>query len=206
MSCSKITSLLVDYQQDSLTPEEKKLVEEHLRVCVSCRAELKEIQSLFEVLEREKPEKVEEVFWTNFVPEVRRRIDQAPSTRLTWNLIPKLGPLLGFAVGILVVGIFLFSKDNNSRVSGVLTYEQTGTYSLYEFESPTDQLAGILSLAEGTEEIDDLITSGNGESFMALEKIVDDQYWEKVELQEILEDLSSEELQILENNIEKITI
>ncbi|MGB2696245.1 MAG: zf-HC2 domain-containing protein [Candidatus Zixiibacteriota bacterium] len=206
MNCKKITSFLVDYQQDSLGPEEKKMVEEHLRTCDGCREELKEIQTLFEVLKREKTEKVEENFWTNFVPEIRKRIDRAPSPRLKWNLIPKLGPLLGFAIAILVVGIFLFSKDYSSRVSGVLTYEQMGTYSLYEFESPVDQVAGILTLAEGTEEINDLITSGNGESFMDLEKIVDDQYWEKVELQEILEDLSSEELQILENNIEKITI
>lgn len=206
MSCTKITSLLVDYYQDSLGPDEKKLVQEHLRVCESCRKELMEIQSLFEVLKREKIEKVEEDFWTNFVPEIRKRIDQAPSPRLTWNLIPKLGPLLGFAIAILVVGIFMFSKDYGSRVSGVLTYEQTYTYSLYEFESPTDQLAGILSLTEDTEEIADLITLGNGESITNLEKVVNDQYWEKVELQDILEDLSSEEWQLLEKNIEKITI
>ena len=206
MNCSKITSLLDDYQQNTLGPEEKKLVQEHLRACESCRKELKEIQSLFNVLEREKTEKVEENFWINFVPEIRKRIDKAPSPRLTWNLIPKLGPLLGFAIAILVVGVFMFSKDYSSRVSGVLTYEQTGTYSLYEFESPTDQLASILSLTEGTEEFRNLITLGNGESITALEKVVDDQYWDNVELQDILEDLSSEEWQLLEKNIEKITI
>jgi predicted anti-sigma-YlaC factor YlaD len=60
MNCRKITSLLVDYNEDALTAEEKKMVEEHLRVCESCRKELKEIQSLFGVLEREKTENVED--------------------------------------------------------------------------------------------------------------------------------------------------
>lgn len=206
MSCSEITSLLVDYNENSLKPEGKKLVEDHLRVCLSCREELKEIQTLFKVLEQEKTEKAEEDFWINFVPEIRRRIESPTRPRLIGNLLPQLGPLLGFAAAILVIGIFLFSKDYSTNVRSVPTYELTQTYSLYELESPVDQLADILSLAEDTEEIKDLITLGNGESFMALDEIVDDQYWDKVELQDILEDLSSEELQLLEKNIEKITI
>ncbi len=206
MSCSKIRSLLVDYNENSLSPEEKKLVQDHLRVCVSCREELKEIQALFEVLQREKTEKVEENFWTNFVPEIRRRIKSPARPRLTENLLPRLAPLLGFAVAILVVGIFLFSKDYGTRVPSVSTYEQTQTYSLYEYESPVDQLADILTLTEDTEEIKDLITLGNGESFKALDEMVDDQYWEKVELEDLLKDLSSEELKLLENKIEEIKI
>lgn len=206
MNCSKITSLLVDYNEDSLTPEEKRMVEEHLRGCESCRKELKEIQSLFGVLEREKTEKVEDSYWINFVPEIRKKLTQAPPPGFKWNLIPQLGPLLGFAIAILVAGIFLFSKDHSSQIQSVSRSEQTQTYSLYDFESPVDQLADILSLTEGTPEFQDLVTSGNGESIMTLEKIVDEQYWEKVELQDILEDLSSEELQLLEKNIEKITI
>jgi len=203
MSCRKIRSLLVDYNENSLTPEERKLVEDHLRVCVRCREELKEIQALFEVLEREKPEKVEENYWTNFVPEIRRRIESPAPPRLIGNLLPQLAPLMGFAVAILVIGIFLFSKDYSTSVP---TYEQTQTYSLYEIENPVDQLADILSLAEDTEGIKDLITLGNGEDFKALNQMVDDQYWEKVQLEDLLKDLSSEELKLLENKIEDIKI
>jgi hypothetical protein len=105
-----------------------------------------------------------------------------------------------------VAGIFLFSKDHSSQIRSISLSEQTRTYSLYDFESPVDQLADILSLTEGIQEFKDLVTGGNGESILTLEKIVDEQYWEKVELQDILEDLSSEELQLLEENIEKITI
>ena len=206
MNCRKITSLLVDYNEDALTAEEKKMVEEHLRVCESCRKELKEIQSLFGVLEREKTENVEDSYWINFVPEIRKKILQAPPPGFKWNLIPKLGPLLGFVIAILMTGIFLFSKDHSSQIRSISLSEQTRTYSLYDFESPVDQLADILSLTEGIQEFKDLVTGGNGESILTLEKIVDEQYWEKVELQDILEDLSSEELQLLEENIEKITI
>ena len=96
--------------------------------------------------------------------------------------------------------------DNNIlELRGRFTISELNN-SLYEIENPVDQLADILSLAEDTEGIKDLITLGNGEDFKALNQMVDDQYWEKVQLEDLLKDLSSEELKLLENKIEDIKI
>jgi hypothetical protein len=206
MNCRKITSLLVDYYEGSLSSEDRKLVEDHLKVCSHCRKELKEMESLFEVLNQEKTEKMDENFWINFVPEIRGRIEQTSPRRVIWNLFPRLGSLLGSVVVIILVGIILFSRDYNFQISGVSDLAETETYSLYEFENTTDQLAGILSLAEGTEGLSDLISPDDKQSILALEEIIDDQYWKKAELEDLLDDLSSEELNLLEEKIENMII
>lgn len=206
MNCKKVTSLLVDYFENTLGAQEKKMMEDHLRVCPNCREELKEIESLFETLKLEKTEKMDHTFWTNFVPEIRRGIDKASPTRSKWNLIPQLGPLFGFVIAILLVGIILFSRDYGFHGQGVSVSETTQTYTIYEYENTTEQLAEILTLTGETEGVEDLLSSDDKQSILALEEIIDDQYWEKTEWEDLLDDLSSEELNLLEEKIENIII
>lgn len=206
MSCRKIKSLLVPYYENSLSSEEKKMIEGHLRVCDDCRKHLKEIESLFELLKLEKTEKTEEHFWINFVPEIRRRIEKGRSPRLILKPIGQLAPFLGFAIAVLVVGVILFSRDYVSMIRGVPDINEIESYSLYDFENTTDELAEILSSVGGAEEMGDLISADDRESILALEEIVDDQYRDKAGWEEIVEDLSSEELSLLEREIQKIKI
>lgn len=206
MSCRKIKSLLVDYYENSLPTEERKIIEDHLKACDDCRVHLKEIESLFKLLKEEKGKKMEENFWINFVPEIRGRIDEGPRPRLSWKPIPQLAPLLGMVMAILVVGVILFSRDYVFMTRGVPVINEIETYSLYDFENSSDQLVEILTQIGETEEMGDLISTDDKQSFLALEEMVDDQYWERAEWEEILEDLSLEELNLLEERIENIKI
>jgi hypothetical protein len=206
MNCGKIKKLLIGYYENSLSIEEKGMVESHLRTCQACREELKEIGSLFEVLRGEKTEETQPDFWINFVPEIRKRIDRAPRPGWGWNLVPKLAPLFGFVTVILLVGVILFSRDYRFLNRAVPEFEQETIYTLYDFENTTDQLAEVLSLTESAEGMATLISAGDGQSISALQEIVEDQYWEKTEWDDLLDGLSLEELDLLEQKIEKITI
>jgi len=206
MSCRKIKSLLVGYYEDSLETQEKNTIENHLRVCNDCKKQLKEIESLFELLKSEKTEKTEENFWINFVPEIRRKIDERSQPRSIWKPIPQLAPFLGLMIAVLVVGVILFSRDYVSMIRGIPDTDEIESYSLYGFENTTDELAEILSSVEEAEGMGTLISPDDSASILVLEEVVDDQYWDKVRLEEVLEYLSSEELDLLEKEIQKIKI
>ena len=206
MTCSRITALLVHYNENSLTAKEKKMVEDHLRLCLNCREELKEIQTLFEVLEREKTERVEENFWINFVPQVRERIDQVSQPKSAWSLFPLLAPRLGLVIALLLVGVILFSNDYRFANRVAPEFQEETTYSLYDFQDSEDQLAEILSSVEATDQVGNLILKNDEKTILALEETVEEQYWDKAGWDEILEDLTSEEMNLLEREIEKIEI
>jgi len=50
MNCKKIKKLLQLYLDDALTFGEKQMVEEHLKECPACRAELKSFSSIVQMV------------------------------------------------------------------------------------------------------------------------------------------------------------
>lgn len=59
MSCKMNIDLIQQYLEDTLSPVEKMLMEEHLRVCEGCRKELAEMKLLFFELEEFKESDIE---------------------------------------------------------------------------------------------------------------------------------------------------
>jgi len=206
MTCTKIKELLVGYHDESLSIEEKKKVEDHLRICEGCREELRQIESLFGILGREKTEEVEPDFWTNFVPGVRKRIVRAAQPTFGWSFVPKLGPLFGFVTAVLIVGVILFSSDYRSSDRGVPQSGEDVVYSLYEFESTADQLAETISLIEAAGQTGELISEDEKQSILALEELIEDEYWEKAGWKDLAEELSLEELSLLEEKVQDTPI
>ncbi len=206
MSCKKIKNLLVDYYENSLESEGKKLVEDHLRTCESCPRHLQEVESLFDLLAQEKTEKPEESFWIDFVPEVRGRIDEVSPPKSVWSLFPRLAPRLGLVIALLLVGVILFSNDYRFANRVAPEFQEETTYSLYDFENSEDQLAEILSSMEARDQTGGLISPDDEKTILALQETVEEQYWDKAGWDEILEDLSTEEVNLLEREIEKIEI
>ena len=51
VKCKKINKLLQLYRDDALTFGEKQIVEEHLKECSTCRAELKSLSSMVKMIE-----------------------------------------------------------------------------------------------------------------------------------------------------------
>ena len=205
MTCTKIKELLIGYYEEYLSIEEKKKVEDHLRICEGCREELRQIESLFGILRQEKTEEVKPDFWTNFVPGVRERIARAPQPEFGFSLVPKLGPLFGFVTAVLIVGVILFSSDHRPSDRGV-PQSKEAAYSLYQFQSTADQLAEAISLVEAGGLTGELISEDEKQSILALEELIEDQYWEKVGWEDLAEELSLEELSLLEEKVQNTPI
>jgi hypothetical protein len=74
MKCSKISDLLGPYVDGELSPEERRTVEEHLRRCPACRAELEELRRIETAGRRTVPPDPGEEYWNTFLPRLRERI------------------------------------------------------------------------------------------------------------------------------------
>lgn len=204
MDCKKISFLLVDFYEDVLDTKEKKLVEEHLESCFKCRLKLGEIQKTFEIFEKEKTEKPPDIFWTNFLPEVRKRIEDKRATKKAFVVKPELISFSATILVILLLGVFLFNRDYRSRVESF--YLEDTYYTFYSYKSSTENLSELLSSEKDLDWTFILSEEDEIEDSDLLEKVLDERYWEESEINTIIEDLSPDELLILENKLEQLKI
>lgn len=203
MDCKKISFLLVDFYEDVLDTKEKKLVEEHLESCFKCRLKLGEIQKAFEILEKEKTEVPPDIFWTNFLPEVRKRIEDKRATKKAFVFKPELISFSATVLVILLLGVFLFNRDYRSRVESF--YLEDTYYTFYSYKSSTERLSELLSYEEDSD-LASVFTEKELESSEVLKEALEEKYWEEVEVSTILDDLTQEELLILEEKLEQTKI
>lgn len=211
MDCKKISFLLVDFYEDVLDTKEKKLVEEHLESCFKCRLKLGEIQKTFEILEKEKTEKPPEIFWTNFLPEVRKRIEDKRATKKAFVFKPELIPFFSAILAILFLGVFLFTKDYKGKIKSFYaermhTHLEEDFYSFYSYKSSTEKLSELLSSEKDLDWTFILSEEDEIEDSDLLEKVLDERYWEESEINTIIENLSPDELLILEKKLEQLKI
>lgn len=198
MRCKKIKYKLIDYYENSLLPEERKLVEEHLDLCSGCQKELEKIKSTFELLKKESFFEPEEHYWTDFVPGVRAKIERGRET--TAVLIPKwkiAGGIITFFF-ILILGVFLLKEDWKVMLRST---EETYTYL-----SPTEDESMVeLLYAEDEYEssLDYLFTDKEKRKLAMLEEELEEGYWNKGGKEKALEELDLEELENLKVNLEK---
>ncbi|KPL02848.1 MAG: hypothetical protein AMJ90_04675 [candidate division Zixibacteria bacterium SM23_73_2] len=203
MDCKKTLKLLVDFYEGNLAPEEKERVEKHLQVCPQCRLEFEEIENTFEVLKSEKSEEPEEIFWTNFVPEVRKRIEGKKVSKKAFVFKPELISFSATVLMILLLGTFLFNKDHKGKVKPL--YYQDTYYTFYSYQGSTERLSELLSSEEDLD-LALVFSEDELESSEVLKEALEERYWEEVEVSTILNDLTQEELLILEEKLEQTKI
>jgi len=204
MDCKKISFLLVDFYEDVLDTKEKKLVEEHLESCFKCRLKLGEIQKTFEILKKEKTEVPPDVFWTSFLPEVRKKIEDKKTTKRAFVVKPELIPFFSAILVILFLGVFLFNRDYKGKVEPF--YSEETYYSLYLYKSSTEKLSELLSSEKDLDWTFILSEEDEIEDSDLLEKVLDERYWEESKINTIIEDLSPDELLTLEKKLEQLKI
>jgi anti-sigma factor RsiW len=104
-TCASTGGKLVAYLDGRAQPTERHAVENHLAVCVACRARVEEFRALWGALE-DLPEIAPS---PAFDAALRARIAAEPQRRSFWNLMPS--PRLAFAVVALVaVSVWLSSS------------------------------------------------------------------------------------------------
>lgn len=207
MKCKEIHILLSDYLENSLEPSKRKTVEQHLEECESCRLKLEETQQLFSVLAQDKVPPMEDDYWTNFLPRVRARIEERKKPK--FRLIPKTRLAVGL-ISLLLVAVVGYNllhihQNNPAMVDLNQNVEMTVTDPI--FSSAADQLADALS-AESTQVTvaGVILSEEEKEDLDSTATLLTENYLSHKELSSILDELDSDELKQLEENINKLKL
>jgi anti-sigma factor RsiW len=205
MRCKEISPLLIEYQENSLGPEGRGAVEKHLRECNRCRKELSEIEKLYHLLAEESVPSPQESFWTNFLPEVRARIEPKKKTR--GLLIPKPRLVLGVltVLTVAIVSIFMLTSDEKSLVESQGEEMEEIVLSPPELSSTTEELADILS-EEGEVSLSIFLANGEEQQLDLIEGILDEDYLSQQSLNSVLGELDTEELKKIEESIKALQV
>ncbi len=205
MKCKEIHILLSDYLEDLLEPSKRKMVERHLEECESCRLKLEEIKQLFSVLAQDKVPPMEEDYWTNFLPRVRARIEERrkPKFRLVAKTRLALGLLSLLLVAIIGYNLFHTPQRNPATVALNQNMEMTVTDPI--LSSAADRLADALSAESTQASVAGVVLSGEEKEDLDSTVIwLTENYLSHKEISSILDELNSDELKQLEDNINKL--
>lgn len=173
MEKNHISELLPDYLDNLLTESQKQEVESHLTVCNSCATELKEIETLLEVINNESTITLSESVRTNFFEELELEkqnsskivsLDTTPFQRKNnWS-----NNLLKIAASVaLLIGVYFFGKQQQVNTSNIeiaqltdesLAFKQTAMLSLMGNKSASKRIQGV-NFIEEFKEPDEAIVS-----------------------------------------------
>ena len=104
MHTNHINILLPDYVRGTLDKDDVAGVEEHLRSCPACQAELEQMGETFESIESAGVGNVPKAYFSSILPQVHQRLDRR--RHFAWNKNPILNKVvlpLGAAVVAAVV-------------------------------------------------------------------------------------------------------
>jgi len=198
MRCKNIQVKLVDYYENSLPPEERKLVQSHLEICPDCQKELQKIRSTFELLENESAYEPDEAYWINFIPGVRLKIEKGQGTTLV--PIPRLkiaGGIVSLAL-VLLLGIFLFKEDQRVMFK---SSQEPYSYLLPAEGEKIDQL--FYAEADNESSISKLFSETDRDKLALAETELEKYSWDKGGKEEALKELDLKQLENLKKALEK---
>ncbi len=207
MKCNETYPLLNDYLEGSLSDDDKTRVEQHLSGCESCRHDLKEIKLIFDMLTQDRVPEMEEQFRINFLPEVRSRIGKKRKPIRT--LVPHTRLVLGF-LSILLVAIVsfqLFSTDQRNLAQMKSNQSLETVVTDPNLSTAADQLAEVLSTpAKQSTAIGVILSQEEKQNLDSTGTLLTDDYLSQSDLNTILSELSSDELKLLEESMNRIKL
>ena len=161
-SCSSISKLLEKYFDRETTPDEGNLVQDHLRQCAACQAQLKSMEELRATLRSPVDEAVkEETFawmWQKIEREIQAREKPSwrESIRAWWDLSFPFRrriwiPAVAAALLIIAIGSPFFFRETPSQTGhSIVEYVESHTNNVMVFESEKENVA-VIWLFEGPE-------------------------------------------------------
>jgi len=128
---------LIEYIDGILSPEEAQPVQAHLAGCPACRKEEEVLLAVLSEARAPLPEP-NELFWINFLPEVRGKIALRPEPWFVTLLKPAVGwGSLSLATLMLLAGILVWRMAPIQK--GTSAYSKaTADYLSYETGYPLD--------------------------------------------------------------------
>jgi len=164
MTCEQIEKLLSPYIEDELTPEDRRAVDEHLKICPDCTSLLSFLQETTESLsdfpELEVTEDLRAKLYA--IPQTRRKF----SLRFNFLLKPSLQPILAAATVLMtLISFYTFHPDKAAIDKAINRQFHQGYRTIGSLYSKAESFA--VSLGEHKNSILDSIKSaklfGRGE-------------------------------------------
>ena len=166
MEKNHITELLPDYLDSLLTETQNQEVESHLADCNSCSIELKELESIIEVIKNESRIVPSESLRSNFYKQLELEKQNSSKTialesaykqkKHSWT-----NNLLKIAASvILLVGVYFFGKQqqverSNEEIAKLTdqsqAFKQTAVLSLMGNQSASKRIQGVTFIEEFAE-------------------------------------------------------
>jgi hypothetical protein len=205
--CKDVEILLIEYREDSLDPDQRKKVREHLAVCESCRVKLEELQHACGLLAEDVVPPAEESFWIDFLPQVRSRIEQ--KQRLRWVAWPKIRWAVGLVsvLALVTVGSLLLTREKMDLVQQEAEQPEETTLALTDPYNYADQLAEVISSdSGGVLPVETLLADGGVEDLGLAEELLEEDYISQSDVNSMLSELNTEELKQLEQNVRALKI
>lgn len=200
MKCEDVRKRLLETVEKGKPDPEISL---HLQKCESCSRAFEEYRGLFKLLETEGEPSLEEVRSPQYLVSLRKRID---ASERGWLFgYPEPGFVVTLAAAV-VLALILFNISNFSdRFPYVASYSPSSTFEYAEraasiYLGAEEELAYLLSEmnAGGNQVFPDLLSSNEAEYLLQAGELLSTE----VSLGILLEDLTTEEIEMLSQEIE----
>ncbi len=190
--CKKYQELLPEYLAEELSSDVREKVDQHVVTCSDCQAELQQLKSTLEILEREKKSPALEISESEFLVGVRSKI--AKQTRpLAGRLVfrPKWIGVSLATVLVILLAASLFKED-------IVKLTKKDTVNLSSDETSGENLA--------ENQLYQLLTPETEESLDQLYLQLARDYYQNEDLATVLADFSQSDFETLENKIKNINL
>jgi hypothetical protein len=156
MNCMDIQEKIIDLVFGELAPHDQTLIEDHIKMCPICRAELSFLHECMDTCTPDDTEMCEchfkETYWEEFVVSVHEKISyEKPESTFPFKIVLPIAASALLAIALGYIFIFRQKPEETAR-EGERTY--------YEYD-PYDEIHELSP--EETEEFIELINQRYGE-------------------------------------------
>lgn len=140
MNCKKVRKCFTEFLNSDIIGTEREMISKHLENCNSCKDELAEFLTLSNVLSKVKTPKKEELFWENYIEEVKVKLNLLSQKKEKW-VIKKIElpiflrrPVYAMAIlFFLAIGIIAYQKW--SPLKNEIAYSNSLEFFLEEYDN-----------------------------------------------------------------------
>jgi hypothetical protein len=161
MKCEEVEALMIDYLDNKLEPEQVREIEKHLETCERCLDELKDTQSLLQMISREEMAKSDDSLRINFYhmlhSEIKRNEESKPVTvrdtsghwydRNMYRIAAGIALLIaGTFIGMIIYSGFSGAgqaKELSQLKSEVTELRKTAMFTMLKDGSPSNRLQAV---------------------------------------------------------------
>lgn len=176
MKCKKIKKRLVDYIEDELRDSEKKVIDEHLKICNKCSMELNSLRETISLTKKAIVPRISERFWVNFLPNVREKIEKKEQKKPLFSF--KVVPAFAISLSILFIIGILYFRNRELRIE------------------MTKEIESII--------IENLVNEDIAENALKMETLLEEEEIENKDIYILIDEMEEKEKSVFCKRLEKL--